>query len=386
MRNGFKVWDTDTHIQPAIESLEPYFDPAFRERLPELEQYKVPSRDDPTRTPREFSGRHHYSLGQVRYKRVLGEAEPPAVPIPNRGQFMGTKLPAIGAIDNALEDRIRDMDEEGVDVQLLVAGVPMGVSLLDDPEIEIGLIRAHNRYANELCSRYPGRLKAMLVATGNAVEESVEEIHCWGKSRWAAGVWPFPGMDRPLDHPDMEPIWKAVADEDLAVIHHSLAWTPPYFPGYRDLWDNLFLGRAASHPWGAMRAVGSFIGSGIMDRYPTIRFGILESGCGWLPFWARHLDDQAEYVGSTAPLKQKISEYMMGGRFFSSIEMHEGEDMIKMVMDFLGEGVLMYASDYPHPECLFPASVDHFLDWKCVSDEQKRKLLWENPVRFYREA
>ena len=34
-----------------------------------------------------------------------------------------------------------------------------------------------------------------------------------------------------------------------------------------------------------------------------------------------------------------------GGRFFSSIEMAEGEDMIQMVVDFLGRGVLMYASD-----------------------------------------
>ena len=72
----------------------------------------------------------------------------------------------------------------------------------------------------------------------------------------------------------------------IAVVHYSLTWDPPYFPGYRDLDDNLFLGRLCAHPWGGMKAVGSFIASGIMDRFPTIRFGILECGCGWLPFWA----------------------------------------------------------------------------------------------------
>jgi len=75
---------------------------------------------------------------------------------------------------------------------------------------------------------------------------------------------------------------------------------------------------------------------------------------------------------------------MTGGRFFASIEMHEREDMIKMVVDFLGEEVLMYAS-YPHPECLFPRSVDHFLGWSALDDRLKRKLLWENPVRFFGE-
>ena len=36
----------------------------------------------------------------------------------------------------------------------------------------------------------------------------------------------------------------------------------------------------------AMRAIPAFFGAGIMDRYPQIRYGILESGFGWLPFWA----------------------------------------------------------------------------------------------------
>ena len=90
------------------------------------------------------------------------------------------------------------------------------------------------------------------MATGNAVEDSVQEIKQWGRSPWAVGVWPFPGMDRPLDHPDMEPIWRAIEEEGLAVIHHSLAWDPPYFPGYRDLWDNLFLGREKTRRFGVV--------------------------------------------------------------------------------------------------------------------------------------
>lgn len=60
----------------------------------------------------------------------------------------------------------------------------------------------------------------------------------------------------------------------------------------------------------------------------------------------------------------------------------DGEDMIKMVMEFLGDGVLMSASDYPHPECMFPESPDHALAWKSLSQETMRKLMWDNAVRF----
>jgi predicted TIM-barrel fold metal-dependent hydrolase len=44
----------------------------------------------------------------------------------------------------------------------------------------------------------------------------------------------------------------------------------------------------------------------------------------------------------------------------------------------------MYASDYPHMECRFPDSVNYFLGWD-LSDELRRKLFWENPVRLLGE-
>ncbi len=48
-----------------------------------------------------------------------------------------------------------------------------------------------------------------------------------------------------------------------------------------------------------MRAIPAF-GSCILNRYPNIRFGILESGFGWVPFWASRRDDQAIYIGEGA--------------------------------------------------------------------------------------
>ena len=44
MRNGFKVWDTDTHVHPSVETLEQYLDASMKARLPELERFKVPGR------------------------------------------------------------------------------------------------------------------------------------------------------------------------------------------------------------------------------------------------------------------------------------------------------------------------------------------------------
>ncbi len=388
MLNGQKVFDADTHVHPSVETLEPYFDAEIRARLPELEQHKVGARGDQTTTPREDPSRHHYAVGLTPFRRVLGQAEVVDAPKDQHqrlhwGKYSGKKLPAVGVIDDAVDARIADMDEEGTDVHMMVPDVGIGVSLLGDPALEMGLIRAYHRFVDDLTKKHPGRLKALIAVSGTAVEESVAEIKRWGAADWAAGVLPFGGVDQPIDHPALEPVWAATADKGLNVLHHSMTWVPPYFPGYRDMTDNRFLARLCSHPWGAMRFMAAMIGSGVLDRYPALKLGILESGVGWLPFWVRRMEDQVDYVGFTAELQHKVLDYVTGGRFFASIEMTEEEDMIKMVMDFLGDDMLMYASDYPHAECEFPESPARVMGWKSIPEASMKKLMWDNAQRFY---
>ena len=98
------------------------------------------------------------------------------------------------------------------------------------------------------------------------------------------------------------------------------------------------------------------------------------------------MDEQYAYVGSTAELKTKPSEYLTSGRYFCSIERQEGEEMYRMVSGFLGEDVLMYASDYPHSECQFPNSIDNILAWHSLKPQTRQKLFWDNANRFYRRT
>jgi predicted TIM-barrel fold metal-dependent hydrolase len=381
MKSGYRVWDTDTHCRPSIETITPFFDEKMRAKLPELQKYVRENKRD---VEGMIVGNHAFGFGaRINYGRFLGKAGPEEGLHRPPTKFMGKRHATKGAIDNDPAARLRDMDEEGVDVQLIIGGMTYA-SHLDDPEIAKGLLRTYGRHLNNFCGHDPKRLKALLPVIPNSTETCVEEIRRWGKSDWMVGVYVQMKNDTPMDHPDLEPVWKVVDDLGLVVIYHSNYAGPPYFPGCNDLWGNAFLGRSAAHPWGAMRAIGSFIGCGAMDRYQQLRFGMLESGCGWLPFWMRRLEDQAEYVGGIPKLMQTITEYMTGGRFFSSIEMSEGQDMIEMVAQFLGPNVLMYASDYPHFECRFPGSVDYFMNWT-LDEELRRKLLWDNPVRFYGE-
>jgi len=385
VRNGIRIYDADTHIRPSAESLRPFLSKTILERIPDVEEHRVPIRVGMAGEVRTEPYRHWYRFGRSdgwgsRKPRWLGEATPREGEEREFQTFMGTRFPTEGGGDYAPELRLKDMDEEGVDVHFIVNTGGVGHK---DPELELEFIRAQHRYLDQFCSADAHRLKTCLTITPEHIEGSIDEIKRWGKSDWCVAVHPKLPLDYPLDHPDLNPIWAAAQEENLAVIHHS---NSSGYPGYRDLWDNPFLGRLAAHPWGAMRAVGSFFGGGLMDRFPNIRYGILESGFGWLPFWAQRMDDQVIYMGYVAEnLEYKMSEYMTGGRFFAGIVQHEGEPMAKMVTEQLGDHVLMFGSDYPHAESRFPESADRVLDWHSLGETAMRKLMWDNPVSFFGE-
>ena len=385
MRNGMKIYDADTHVGPSAETLRPHLSKRLLQLVPNLDDhlYEVKTGwagetyDPPYRHRFRFAERAGWSKNKPRH---LGEAAPRENSERHFQNFMGVTFPSYGGADEDAAARLRDMDREGVDVHFLVSNGGVGHS---DPEIEMEFIRAQHRYLDEFCAHDTRRLKSCLTVTPLSIDGSVEEIRRWGKAPWVVAIHPSLPLDYPLDHPDLNPIWAAAQERGLCVIHHSLAWG---YPGYRDMWGNPFIGRSGSHPWAAMRAMASFIGGGLMDRYPELRYGILESGFGWLPFWANRLEDQAVYVGYVSKLKHKILDYVTGGRFFASIEQHEGGHMAKHVNELLGDHILMFGSDYPHAESRFPESVERVLPWQnIVGGEAMQKMMWDNPVRFFGE-
>lgn len=386
MRDGIKVYDTDTHISPSAEQLDAYLSPRLRELVPDLESHRYEVKIGYAGEIYDPPYRHRYRFRRSEggwgdsTPRVLGEAEPRKQER-HFQRFMGKRFPSLGGHEYA-EPRLLDMDEEGVDVHMMVPDPANGA---ENPEIEFEMLAAQHRFLADFTSAAPSRLKSLIVVSARSIERSVEEIHRYGSSAWAVGVQVYMPLDYPVDHPDLAPIFLAAQEEGLAIVHHSFA---SGYPGYRDMWNNPFLGRSASHPWAAARFVGAVVGSGMFDKYPDLRFGVLESGFGWLPHWSIRLDDQLIYVGyCNEDLKCKPSEYLTSGRFFCSIEMHEGPQMAKMFSELMGEDILTFGTDYPHAESRFPESVDLVLGWRDsgVAPKVIEKMLWDNPVAFFGE-
>lgn len=395
MRQGFRVIDTDTHVNPSLDVLLRYADKDLRDRIDDFAPYRRTVKVAPGRGDAEDVGASTIlSIKPVRLQRVAGEKPgPSAAADGDRGFLSGrtqmvTRQPITPRIaeDNAA-GRLRDMDVEGRDIDFIIPGPwAYGAPGLA-PHLAKGLYGAYHRYMADYCAADSRRLKSMVLALASDPVWSAQVIKERARDDWVAAVWPLLPEGLPIDDPDLEPIWAAADEADLPIMYHAFTIETPYFPGYRDIWDNPAMGRCAGQTWGGQRFLSFMLMGGMLDRHPALRIGTLESGHGWLPHWLVRLTRQIDYVrGSVAPtLKHTPVEYAQMGRVFCSIDLSEGMALTKAAIDLLGDRVLMFASDYPHPETIFPDHADAVIAWReALGEPTMHKLMWENATRFLR--
>src|SRR5262245_37817968 len=166
MRNGIKVYDCDTHLRPTVETITPYLDPDRRAQAPQWG--KVPVRIGMAGERYEAPHRHYFRFRRnegwnKESMRMLGQAAAPAGGEREFQKFMGDKFPSYGGGDFDVAARIRDMDEEGVDVHMMVPG---GIPSTEDGDLEMDFIRAQHRYLDDFTSKHPHRLKSLIIASG----------------------------------------------------------------------------------------------------------------------------------------------------------------------------------------------------------------------------
>ena len=203
MRNGFRIVDIDTHVNPSYETLVKYLDPNARSRVAELQPF-VRTRNLDGATTRVIH------VAPYPFDRFPGEAPAEAkVMAGGKGALEGRVTrasshhrvpPASGVQDENVHGRIEDMDAEGRDLDFLIPGTwATAASGLPDITLTEALYRSYHNYIAAYCQPYPSRLKSMILVPGGDVEWAVREVkrlknEPWGSgspSSWSRGPTPF---------------------------------------------------------------------------------------------------------------------------------------------------------------------------------------------------
>ena len=365
-KNGFKILDSDIHVMEPADLWERYMDPPYKGRVRGLYEFTLDMRIE---------------IDGVVVPTVLGTEDRLATEEMVRTNEVYRRF-ALGGWTAALQ--LEAMDVEGIDVAVIYPSRALCGAGIDgmDPDQASAIARAYNNWLYDFCQEDPSRLLAEgMVSPFDCEEAVVEARRCVRELGFkAAFLRPNLANGRNWYDPYYEPLRATLEELGIALGFHESQG--PLLPQVgRRFGSNAMLRHTASHPFEQALALMAFCGGGILERHPNLRVGFLEGNCSWVPFVLWRLDEHWERLGGVyAPeLKMPPSEYFKR-QCFVSIECDE--EPAKYAIDWLGDSHIVFSTDFPHPDSKFPHSVDRFLTLP-ITEEGKRKLLWDNCSSYY---
>ena len=128
----------------------------------------------------------------------------------------------------------------------------------------------------------------------------------------------------------------------------------------------------------------NMIYQGVPARFPKLRLVFLEIGSTWLPYWLDRMDEHWVKRGKIETPSLKQATERLRARSIRSYFSYEAEEtLLPETFRYVGENHFVYATDIPHWDCEFPENLHHTQKHKDLSDETKKKLLYENAKALY---
>jgi uncharacterized protein len=277
---------------------------------------------------------------------------------------------------------LADADREGIDTMIFFPSAALGVPGFADQTFAAEMARLYNRWLAGYCRPHGGRLHGVGLVPVEDVSTSVAILAEAKALGLVAVMVPAVLRTRNLDHPDLEPLYRAAEELDLPLaIHGAPGIHLPKLGSER--FENYLQVHAVSFPFDMMVATTALILGGVLERHPRLRVALLESGVGWVPYFVDRLDEHVEKRGRLAPeCRRRPREYVERGQLYVSCEPEESA--LPFVTETLGDHFVMYASDYPHWDSDFPHSTRPLRERTDLSDAVRERIMGANACRFYR--
>jgi 2,3-dihydroxybenzoate decarboxylase len=280
------------------------------------------------------------------------------------------------------EQRIRHMDETGIDKAVLALTSPGAQPILDVEEAK-GIARRANNYLAGHVQAHPDRYIGMTTVAPQDPAWSASEIVRGATELGFKGVQiNSHTQGEYLDDPKFDPIFRALAETGQPLYIHPS--TPPdamIGPLLEAGLDGAIFGFGVETGMHLLR----LITTGIFDRYPDLQIMVGHAGEA-LPYWAYRLDFmhqagvRSQRYARMKPLGKTILEYLRSNVLITTSGM-AWPPAIRFLIDNIGEDRVMYAMDYPYQYLADEVRTHDLLD---ISATQKKKLMQSNAERWFR--
>ena len=284
--------------------------------------------------------------------------------------------------------RLEDMDRDGIEASLMFP--PIIELHIEDPALRNACVSAYNDWAVEFAAASPDRffpVAALSPVDPAAAADELLRIAKGGRLKEVAFLVNDVTTDLYLEPWDR--FWDLAEETGMIVSYHVGG----------SLQSNTLRGRRTSlagtkrvpaFDLGAGNAGGAFLESfvnlfsfGTLERHPNLRFVLAESGTGWIPYVVQEMDYRLQKeagLKGTSMLNERPSDI-----FRRQVWATYQADLVGLnLVDFFGDGHMLWASDYPHADGTWPYS-DEVVKRETahLSEGVRRKILRDNAIALF---
>ena len=263
------------------------------------------------------------------------------------------------------EGRLKALDYMGVNRAFVFADPALQMGAFSDSPMGISAMRGWNDYSIAFSRTEPKRLLPVAILNTHNIAAALEET----KRLLKAGIRAFviassipPGGGSPA-HTNFDPLWAMLQEANATAILHaggeqgfmaSDAWSKgvPHlgfetsFRHHGEPGDTYMM---ASFIFSPQNFLATIILGGVFERFPRLRFAVVELGSVWFAPLAMHLDHVAKIFKHRlkGALSMSPSDYM---RRNIRVTPYRFEPVGDLVERFGFDDCYCYSSDFPHPE------------------------------------
>ncbi len=290
--------------------------------------------------------------------------------------------------------RLKLMDGNRIWAQVLypnVAGFGSQKFLqIGDDALKLICVEVYNDFLRDWAAADPRRLITIMSMPFWDVDACVREVER-GAAAGHRGVL-FTGEPQRFGLPYLgekhwDPLWAAAQDAGLPIHFHI---------GSGDVGNIFNAERVAAHGTAATYALSSvdlflknglqvadLLLSGVLPRFPKLKFVSVESGIGWIPFVLEAVDHSYREgrPHRTSEWELMPSEYfrrqVYATHWFETVP-------LRRLLDDLPLDNLLFETDFPHPTCLYDDVAGRVEEaFRGIEGDLRRKLLWGNGAKLY---
>jgi predicted TIM-barrel fold metal-dependent hydrolase len=271
--------------------------------------------------------------------------------------------------------RLEFMDANGIDLQVLVPSEQFHYDI--EPDLGTAVCQSHNNAMGRLLQKYPGRFIALANVPMQSPPRAVKELERAVNELGLHAALIFGNIDgRNLDEPAFWPVYETLERLDKPLIIH-----PGRFGkligierGYKFHMEN-----SLGFLYEGTFAIASLITGGVLDKFPRLRVGFLETGAGYLPTLMDRLNEVYETEGVDKLILKRPDEYL--DQLWLSVNVSSERRTLPYLVQRHGADCFMMGSDYPHG--LGGANLDDLRNNSELSEDAKERILGLNAAKLF---